>query len=335
MCQITSCTGLFSDCDGVDSNGCERPINTLTDCGGCGTGCSLANASETCATGTCRVDTCAPRFANCNGLHPDGCERATNTLTDCGGCGVGCTLPDANETCATGSCAISSCSSGFGNCNGVSTDGCERDLNLDVSSCGSCSTNCLTQSHPNASGEACVGGMCTITGCTAGYHNQNGTFGDGCECAEDAFTNSCTTATNLGSLGVGGPPLTRTGNLVPTGDTDWFQMTFNTAAATCAWRPRVTVGGVGVVFRVYTTCSSGTAGGGQTCSAAETGTSASRDLTSWDYNHSTTCNPIEGAIDPSPATGSYIMHPTTVWIRVSATASSTSCLPYTLTVSNG
>jgi hypothetical protein len=176
--------------------------------------------------------------------------------------------------------------------------------------------------------------MCQVTSCTGGFYDQNGTFNDGCECAADTWTDSCATATNLGSLGVGGTPLTRTGNLVPTGDTDWFQVTFNTSAATCAWRPRVTVGGAGVVFRVYTSCSSGTPGGGQSCSLAEGGTSASRDLTSWDYNHSLACNATQGAIDPSPDTGSYITHPTTVWIRVSATASSTSCLPYTLTVSN-
>src|SRR5690606_17279023 len=108
MCEITSCTGLFADCNGVPSDGCEGPINTLTDCGGCGVGCNLANASETCASGTCQVDTCATHFADCNGIASDGCERAINTVTNCGGCGVGCTLPNANETCSTGTCAVGS-----------------------------------------------------------------------------------------------------------------------------------------------------------------------------------------------------------------------------------
>lgn len=332
MCVITSCTGLFADCDGVPGNGCERAINTLSDCGSCGTPCDLANAAESCASGTCTLGACNTNFANCDGMSSNGCERPTNTLTDCGGCGVPCSLANATESCSSGTCTLGTCSAGFGNCNGTTSDGCERNLNTDVNYCGSCSNNCATQSHPNASGEACVAGTCRVTSCTGGFYDQNGTFNDGCECAADTWTDSCATATNLGSLGVGGTPLTRTGNLVPTGDTDWFQVTFNTSGATCAWRPRVTIGGTGVVFRVYTSCSSGTPGGGQSC--AEGGTSGSRDLTSWDYNNSTTCNADRGAIDPSPDTGNYITHPTTVWIRVSATASSTSCLPYTLTISN-
>lgn len=66
---------------------------------------------------------------------------------------------------------------------------------------------------------------------------------------------------------------------------------------------------------------------------AEGTNSASTDLTSWDYNHSASCGD-RLAIDNIPATGSYITLPTTVWIRVFATGSSTSCLGYTLTVAS-
>src|SRR5690606_34650640 len=185
------------------------------------------------------------------------------TVTNCGGCGVGCTLPNANETCSTGTCAVGSCNAGYGNCDLNHANGCERNLNTDVSYCGSCSTNCATQPHPNATGEACVGGSCRVTSCTGGYYDQNGTFSDGCECVADTWTDSCATATNLGSISLGGTPITRTGNLVPTGDTDWFQVTFN-ASASCSWHPRISVGGSGVVFRVYTGCSGSAGAGGQT-----------------------------------------------------------------------
>ena len=35
ICQIASCDPFFADCDGIVANGCERPITTTTDCGGC------------------------------------------------------------------------------------------------------------------------------------------------------------------------------------------------------------------------------------------------------------------------------------------------------------
>ncbi len=47
-CDYVSCAPLFADCDGDRTNGCERPANTLTDCGGCGVACATS-----CVTGKC------------------------------------------------------------------------------------------------------------------------------------------------------------------------------------------------------------------------------------------------------------------------------------------
>ncbi len=332
-CQITSCSALWSNCDGLASNGCERPINTLTDCGGCGVACALANASESCATGTCQITGCDALWSNCDSVHGNGCERPINTLTDCGGCGVACNLPNASESCATGTCQIAACDANYGNCDGATSNGCERNHLTDVNYCGNCTTNCATAAHPNATGETCTSGSCRVTTCTSGYFDQNGIFSDGCECMADTHGDSCSSPTDFGTLAAGGSA-SRIGNVLPSAtDSDWFRVTF-AGSTSCTWRPRITLttGGAPVVMRIYTSCSSGTPGGSEACTAEGTN-SASTDLTSWDYNHSASCGD-RLAIDNIPATGSYITLPTTVWIRVFATGSSTSCLGYTLTVAS-
>ncbi len=47
-CVIISCKNGFDDCDGVDDNGCEVPLNIFTDCGACGNRCA---ATEDCLPG--------------------------------------------------------------------------------------------------------------------------------------------------------------------------------------------------------------------------------------------------------------------------------------------
>src|SRR5690606_5108991 len=54
-CEIDECESGFADCNGIVADGCETPLNTLTDCGGCGVPCSRTNATATCATGTCQI----------------------------------------------------------------------------------------------------------------------------------------------------------------------------------------------------------------------------------------------------------------------------------------
>jgi tRNA(Arg) A34 adenosine deaminase TadA len=42
---------------------------------------------------------------------------------------VSCNLPHASPECVTGACAIATCNSGYGNCDGDPSDGCETSLN--------------------------------------------------------------------------------------------------------------------------------------------------------------------------------------------------------------
>ena len=71
-------------------------------------------------------------WGNCNGSHGDGCETALDTLTNCGGCGTPCNLPNASENCSGGICQITSCNSNFYDVNGNDGDGCECGDTSDI-----------------------------------------------------------------------------------------------------------------------------------------------------------------------------------------------------------
>jgi hypothetical protein len=83
-----------------------------------------------------------------------------------------CSLLHATETCdANGECAILNCHQGWGDCNGIASDGCETDLTLPTS-CGLCSVVCTGTPTP----------VCTSTGCAAscppGQTNCGGSCAD-------------------------------------------------------------------------------------------------------------------------------------------------------------
>lgn len=141
-CEIGACDAGLGDCNTDPADGCETTLDTLTDCGTCGMACALPNATPTCAGGTCDVDTCDAGFDDCDGDPTNGCETPLNTLTDCGSCGTACALPNATETCDTGTCEVLACSAGRGNCDGDPTDGCETDTTRNASHCGMCGNVC-------------------------------------------------------------------------------------------------------------------------------------------------------------------------------------------------
>jgi hypothetical protein len=87
-----------------------------------------------------------------------------------------CSLSHATETCSGGECAILSCSSGWGDCNGSDSDGCETDLDTNPNHCGSCGVSCAI---PNGSG-SCTNGSCNWQ-CTSPYGDCDGILSNGCE----------------------------------------------------------------------------------------------------------------------------------------------------------
>ena len=95
----------------------------------------------------------------------DACEGAyCQTLSQC---------PPASNAfvvCQGGTCVISGCASGWGNCNGLYADGCERWLGSDNQACGACGFFCPT-------GTQCVGGFC-VPSCASGFTNCAGVCRD-------------------------------------------------------------------------------------------------------------------------------------------------------------
>jgi hypothetical protein len=207
-CSSSSCacnTG-YGNCAGGWADGCETSLTSLTNCGSCGRLCDLANASESCSSGTCSIVSCNPNWGDCGGGASDGCETSLTTLSNCGRCGTPCAPANATgASCGTGTCNYSSCSGGYGDCNGSRPDGCETSLTT-LSNCGSCGTPC---SLANAS-ESCSSGTCSLVSCDAGYGNCDGSSGNGCERAMNttsscgtscaAITN-CTTLPHVGTTG--------------------------------------------------------------------------------------------------------------------------------------
>ena len=117
--------------------------------------------------------------------------RVSDTATDpsnCGAVGVVCQTPAHSlATCSVGVCG-SACVSGWANCNGLASDGCETGL-TSLTNCGSCGKECT---YPNGT-PSCSTGVCGGT-CVSGRGDCNGLVADGCEAA-------LTTDFNCGSCG--------------------------------------------------------------------------------------------------------------------------------------
>lgn len=177
VCGFVSCAPGFGDCDDdVARNGCERPLDSLTSCGGCGVPCALPNAATTCSSGVCELTGCANGFDDCDGDASNGCETPLDTLGDCGGCGVPC----ASSSCSGGACSSASCAPFLADCDsdGVS---CETDLRT-LSDCVSCGVACGDADGRITNATAsCVTGTCGIGVCDPGFEDCDSSAVTGCE----------------------------------------------------------------------------------------------------------------------------------------------------------
>ncbi len=116
--------------------------------------------------------------------------------------------PHATGRCAEGFCVFGACAAGYTDCNGVAADGCEADLQTDVTACGTCGHACIAPPHVSAM--ACVAGACQRVACATGFGDCNGVVADGCEIDLRTSVASCGicgtacpdyTSATLGGLG--------------------------------------------------------------------------------------------------------------------------------------
>jgi hypothetical protein len=151
-----SCAPGWGNCDGNDATGCETHLQSSgAHCGMCGRRCA---ADQNCMGGAC---VCPTGLTTCPGTS---CVNLATDRSHCGSCGNACALPNTAANCVMGVCTVGICSANFADCNGSRMDGCEVNVQAEVSHCGGCGRPCAP---PNATAR-CVGGVCTITGCAAG-----------------------------------------------------------------------------------------------------------------------------------------------------------------------
>ncbi|MFO0605271.1 MAG: hypothetical protein U0324_18980 [Polyangiales bacterium] len=204
ICVASSCTvggtcaAPLADCNGAGGDGCEVNTNTdVANCGSCGRVCNATNGAPMCSGGVCVSIACNAGFGNCDGNVSNGCEVDHRTsVNHCGSCGNRCVFPNATSSCVSSTCTLGTCSSGFGNCDGDASNGCETGLASSNTHCGACGRGCT-------GGQLCVSGTCTCpTGqvscsgtCvnTATDNNNCGGCGTVCAAGTRCSGGSCTT----------------------------------------------------------------------------------------------------------------------------------------------
>ena len=146
----------------------------------------------TCSTeGLAGSDICDGFDNDCDGSADEDFDLNSD-LDNCGTCGNACDFAGGVGSCNAGICEMAGCDSGFGDCNGDMTDGCEQNLLNDVNHCGGCNQLC---DPPNATG-SCEDGDCKIIACDAGYADCNGVVTDGCEVLVSSDVSNCGSCSN-------------------------------------------------------------------------------------------------------------------------------------------
>jgi hypothetical protein len=191
-----TCNAGFGDCDGDASNGCEAALSgDRANCGRCGNSCPTpTNAqSAACTSGACAF-TCRAPFADCDGDATNGCEVDPRvTPAHCGVCGNACPArPNARATCASGACGFT-CETGFADCDGDASNGCEVDTRSSLPHCGRCANRCTVSGGT----PACINGACAVATCGQGFADCDGDPGNGCETDLRANPANCGACGNL------------------------------------------------------------------------------------------------------------------------------------------
>ncbi|MBN2527424.1 MAG: fibro-slime domain-containing protein [Deltaproteobacteria bacterium] len=229
---INPTDGGGSDSDDTSSYGTDGGGTDSTDGGTDSTDFDSSNDTgvdcSTCAVG----ETCCSR--------ENGAQYCVNLLTspsNCGTCGMGCTVAHASAGCVQGQCAVAACDIYWYDQNGNIADGCEHfcqptvDPDDNADRCDGFATsadpdndsyvpvdndcdfsfdedvdfqnddkNCGYCGHLclfNHGSPDCVNGQCTLSGCDSRWWNLNDVDTDGCEYYCDGDTAAIETCDNL------------------------------------------------------------------------------------------------------------------------------------------
>jgi hypothetical protein len=207
-CVLTasSCEVGFGDCNGLVADGCEADLmRDPSHCGTCPTVCSAPSGVPTCVRGSCQVTACPSGTSDCDGNAMNGCEVNTTSPSTCGTCGalVDCNVRTAHATGLSCSlmppaCNFTMCETGFVNCDGDRTNGCEL-ANRTVNSCGSCGAiqdcSSIATLTNQVMPRCTMVGNCNFGGCVSGYGDC--TSAPGCETRLDAPTSCGTCASQV------------------------------------------------------------------------------------------------------------------------------------------
>jgi hypothetical protein len=238
-----ACNGLDDDCDGLVDEGIAQV----------GQNCIAQGFVGICQFGTYSCPAVAPFQLTCDHPLPGTVQEVCNGKDDdCNG-----TIDDPalvnNVPCATGFpgvCAVGKTQCSFGssacvpNVNpGAQAEVCDNldnDCNGAVDDIPNITAACTTQ-NPNAAhvaSWACGAGACTLQACVPGFADINGALADGCECAGDAYSNSCAAPSSV-SVPTSANPVTVTGLIESAGGSDYFQFNFTVTAVGADWHPKI------------------------------------------------------------------------------------------------
>src|SRR5581483_438864 len=240
----------------------------------------------------------------CNGM----CLAPTQCCT-----GNDCPSPPTGQAlCMQGVCVVS-CNAGYRSC----MTNCIPNT--------ACCTNTDCNAGPHVTATTCnVGtGQCHIGSCLNGYYDLDGTFQNGCECADQNKGKTCGSATAIGALPQGAT-LTSTGNLPGPTIENWFSVSFTGTAQ--ASNPKVVLStNPGNQFKldVFSDCSQG-----MVAACSEPGQSP-RGITTFEMKN-TMGDPTGNGTGSTP----WVSASGTFYVRVSRNGSNATCDTYGLTWSD-
>lgn len=203
VCKLSGCKPGFGDCDANPQNGCETiTTDDPQHCGSCAKVCALDHASQKCEASKCGVAGCDGGFADCNGLPADGCEAQLGSdALHCGTCDNACDFAHAASMCNGGACGMGACDAGWADCNGLTDDGCEKNVATDPANCGGCGHLCASA---NGAG-TCTNGDCTFA-CLSGFGDCDKLDANGCETNLTNTVEHCQSCGNACVAQGGGTP---------------------------------------------------------------------------------------------------------------------------------